>query len=522
MRVLFVYPDHMHGLYKPIGISLLSAVIKQHGHCVEVFDMSDYDDTLPESDQGVDNLMFKNYELPDEAKTSLGTDPFKGFREKVQSFNPDIIAVSVTYLLYQSGIKLIEYLGSKRKAPTIFGGIHVTLNPEDVIRDKNVDMICRGEGEDAFVELLDKMSRGDDITDIPNIWTKKNARVIKNELREYRHTLDNLPFVDWSIYPESHFYKPYRGKVYRSGDLIATRGCPMKCSYCFYHAYYDAYGTKNHVIYKSPDRVMEELNYVYREYGVRLVKMRDADFTMIPANRLKEMAEIYKAMSPEMPEILINSNAHTVTREKVKYLKDMNLLSVTIGLESGSDYLRREYLNRRHSNEKFIDSVKHFREFGIRVATSNMIGIPHETRENIFETISLNKTAKIDLADVSILFPFPGTQIYEYCKDKGLLRIDLSDSHYYRSEPILDMEQISKKELSGLMKTFQLYMHSPKILYPLIARAERDDLIGKKLQVFLKKVFYLYIFYMKEPIMNIYSNRKVSFNGNGIGSVGTN
>jgi len=223
-----------------------------------------------------------------------------------------------------------------------------------------------------------------------------------------------------------------------------------------------------------------------------------------------------------MPELLINSNAHTVTREKVKYLKDMNLLSVTIGLESGSDYLRREYLNRRHSNEKFIDSVKHFREFGIRVATSNMIGIPHETRENIFETILLNKKAKIDLADVSILFPFPGTQIYEYCKDKGLLRIDLSDSHYYRSEPILDMEQISKKELSGLMKTFQLYMHSPKILYPLIARAERDDLIGKKLQVFLKKVFYLYIFHVKEPIMNIYSNRKVSFNGNGIGSVGTN
>lgn len=500
VKVLFVYPDYMHGRYKPIGISLLTAILKQNGHIVEIFDSSDYESSQPKSDQGVDNLIFKSYELPKEARVAIKGDLYEGFRERVRRFNPDIIAVSVTYLLFKNGVKLIASLGENRKVPTIFGGIHVTLNPDDVIANENVDMICCGDGEEAFIGLLEKMSNGGDITNIPNIWVKRNNIVYKNPMRGLRTTLDDLPFVDWSLYPESHFYKPYLGRIYSSGDLISSRGCPNKCSYCFYHAYYKAYGTGHKVIFKSPERTMEELRHVYKEYGVTLVKMRDADFTMFPSDELRELARIYRSMFPEMPKILVNVNAQTVTEEKVRYLKEMNCLSVTIGLESGSEYLRRTYLKRKHSNEKFISTVKWFRKYGIRVCSGNMVGIPHETRENIFETINLNKKAKVDLADVSILFPFPGTEIYEYCLSAGFLKSDLSEVEYYRNEPVLEMPQISKEELKGLMKTFQLYMNSPKLFYSIIRRAERNDRVGRHFLKIFKKIFYFYIFHVKQPI----------------------
>jgi radical SAM superfamily enzyme YgiQ (UPF0313 family) len=503
MKVLFVYPDHMHGRYKPIGISLLTAILKEKDHTVEIFDSSDYKEAQPASDQGVENLMFKAYKLPSAAKVAIAGDLYEGFRQKVKDFNPDIIAVSVTYLLYNNGIKLIAALGNGRRIPVIFGGIHVTLNPEEVIANEYVDMICCGEGEEALVELLDKMSKRGDITDTANIWLKKDNKIIRNPLRPLRKSLDDLPFVDWSLYPDAHFYKPYMGIIYRSGDLIASRGCVNSCSYCFYHAYYKAYGTQNYVIYKSPKRTIEELRYVRDKYGVTLVKMRDADFTMFSEDKLGEMSEIYQKMGNDMPKILINANAYTITRKKVRLLKEMNCLSVTIGLESGSDYLKQTYLNRRKDNVPFLEAAKYFREYDIRLCSSNMIGIPHETRQNIFETVELNRKAKVDLADVSILFPFPGTQVHKYCIEKGFLKSELSEAQYYRSEPILDMPQIKKQELRGLIQTFQLYMNSPKLFYPLIKRAERDDALGRYLLKILKKIFSFYIFRVKQPYKQV-------------------
>ena len=135
-----------------------------------------------------------------------------------------------------------------------------------------------------------------------------------------------------------------------------------------------------------------------------------------------------------------------------------------------------------------------------------MIGLPSETRADIFKTIEVNRKGKVDLADVSILYPFPGTQIHEICKKMGILKRELSAQVYYRSEPVLDMPQISREELQGLMKTFQIYMNTPKLFYPLIRLSEKDSFYGRGYLRLLREIFYIYIFYIKLPFKSFNMN----------------
>jgi len=509
MKILFVYPDDTRGRFKPIGIALLSAILKREGHEVSVFDQSDYVFETPGDKAGVDLLLFKRFTYPPHLKFVPTKSVEEGFREAVNSFQPDILAFSVTYLLFNNALKLVRSLG-KRQVPTIFGGIHVTLNPDDVISRDEVDILCRGEGEEPFVELLERMQNGQDITDIPNIWVKSKGRIFRNEMRPMRETLDDLPLADWSVFPDHHFYKPYVGRIYRGGDIIVSRGCYNSCSYCFYHAYYQAYGMRKHkVLFMSPKRAMEEIRNLAVNYGATLIKLRDADFAARSEEDLQEMTRLSKELGPRMPKLLCNVYHGHVTREKARLMRELNMVSVSVGLESGSDELRRTCLNRRANNDKFYLVSKWFRDEGIRLTTSNMIGLPYETRENIFETIEVNRKAEVDLADVSILYPFPGTRIHDFCKELGLLKRDLSQQSYYRGEPVLDMPQISRSELQGMMRTFQLYMNSPRWFFPFIRPAERESPSGLLYLKLLQKVFYVYIFHFRQ----IFRAMKRSLNG---------
>lgn len=508
MKVLFVYPDNTRGRFKPINIGILSTIAMNAGHEVRVFDQSDYIFDLPSADAGVNLLMFKRFKYPEQLRYVPEKTLKDGLKEVVADFSPDILAFSVTYLTFDSARDLVRLLGENR-VPTIFGGVHVTLNPEEVISYDEVDMICRGEGEEAFVELLNRMENGEDISNIPNIWTKKNGRVFQNSMRPLRKGLDDLPLPDWSLYPDHHFYKPYVGEVYRIGDVMVSRGCYNNCSYCFYHAYYTAYGTRKHrVVFMSPERAIAEVDHYIKKFGAEMIRFRDSDFTARPVEQIREMARLSHDLGPHRPRMLCNVDHRSVTREKVRLLREMNIVSVTMGLESGSRDLLESHLGRKASLERFYRAAGWFRENGIRLCTGNMIGLPAETRKNIFETIEVNQKAKVDVADVSFLFPFSGTRINEICKELGFLKKDPRVEIYHRAEPVMDMPQLSKSEQKSLMNTFHLYLHAPHWFYPFIHPAEKDSPLGKRYLRFLRKIFYPYIFYIKMPLRQFWRSLK--------------
>ena len=107
------------------------------------------------------------------------------------------------------------------------------------------------------------------------------------------------------------------------------------------------------------------------------------------------------------------ANARNVTADKVRLLKEMGCVSVSIGIESGDEHIRRDVFKRQETREDIIGAVHLLREFGIRTAGFNMIGVPDESRETVMETVRLNRDSGVDCADTGFFYPLVGTELYD-------------------------------------------------------------------------------------------------------------
>jgi radical SAM superfamily enzyme YgiQ (UPF0313 family) len=137
-------------------------------------------------------------------------------------------------------------------------------------------------------------------------------------------------------------------------------------------------------------------------------------------------------------------------------------------------------LKKNVSNDRIVESVKIIKEAGMRVVTSNMIGLPEETEGDIRETIKLNRLIASDLADVNYFYPFLGTELGDKCYQNGYVKDHSQELVSIRNSYVMEMPQISLETLEGLYRTFQLYMNLPEYLDPLIRLAEDHDNTGNK------------------------------------------
>ena len=163
---------------------------------------------------------------------------------------------------------------------------------------------------------------------------------------------------------------------------------------------------------------------------------------------------------------------NTITEEKVALAKEMGCVSMSIGIEAGNPKIR-ESLNRRYSDEKLEKGIGWMHKYGIKVSSFNIIGCPGETRENVFETIELNRKLKVQSCNVYIMFPYPGTPIQIESKmpirDKNGRLFKVSEAKN------LGLSKMSPDELEGLEKTFNIYLNLPKSLWPIIELAELKE-----------------------------------------------
>ena len=476
MKVLFIWLNDSGEGTAPIGICSIGAHLKRNGHESDLFDTTFYryqKSVMREYREKIGIIKkadLKKYGVIHE----IVNIPQK-FQEKIDTYKPQLIAFSSNSYAFRLGIELLQQV-DVHGIPVIFGGPHTTADPDEAIAHKEVDYICVGEGEEAMTELCTRLEQGEDTTNIKNIWTKKDNTVFKNVLRNPVN-LDQIPLPDYSIISDKHFYKPYTGNVYRIGFIEATRGCPNSCTYCMAKKYKDIY--KNRFFRrKSISRVIEELLYLKNEYKVEMIRFWDETFLSTPVGRLKKLAKRYKN-EIALP-FLIGTRPETVNQETVDIIKDMGCVSVSVGIESGNEQLRREMLNRKYTNKEVINAFELTRKAGLRRSAFVIIGIPGETEENIFETIQLCKRVKADSIGISYLMPYPGTKMRDHCIEKGYLDkvakiIDKSDGS------ILKLPTLSSEALKGLFETFYLYMKAPKWLYPIIEMCEKKECDTEKL-----------------------------------------
>jgi radical SAM superfamily enzyme YgiQ (UPF0313 family) len=223
-----------------------------------------------------------------------------------------------------------------------------------------------------------------------------------------------------------------------------------------------------------------------QKWGITFFKFHDEDFCLKPMPYFKELAEKYRDQV-NIPFTTM-ANAHSITKEKVALLVQMNCVSVSIGVETGNEKLRNEILKRRETKDEIITAIKMLNEAGIRTCAFNMLGIPFETRDTILETIELNRISQVRCPDTVFFYPLEQTRLREIAVENGFYDAN-SDGDFDDIRPSLRLPDISEEELIALRERFVLYVKMPKAYYPYIKRSETEDDIGIKLT---KELYQIY------------------------------
>lgn len=470
MKVLFFhYADYLE-IGIPGGVAILSALLKERGHEVRLFDTTFLKPSHYRRSLKAGPAIFKKteYSLED----LVENDPVVTVKEEVarviREFQPDLLAASAMTTNLDETLDILK--NTPLKCPVILGGVHATLNPEEILGDDIIDVVCVGEGEGALVDMCEAMEQHRDPTGIPNLWFKENGSVIRNPLRPFED-LNRLPIPDWSVFDERHLFRPFEGKIYKGSFITTSRGCPGRCTYCVNKVLRGiTKGCGNYFRRQAPDTTIRQIGSLKERYGATWFKFADDTFLLHSVEELEALRDGLKARS-----IYFGCSVQpaTIRKEKVELAKEMGCVAMTVGVESGNEEIRRKILNRKISNQDLERGLRIILDAGIRVSTFNMIGLPGEKRENVFETIRFNKKLGIKAANVYILYPFPGTEISRVYgtnyRDSNGKMIPMSEAARF------NLSCMPRDELEGLRKTFNLYLVLPESYWPRIEEAEGKD-----------------------------------------------
>lgn len=421
MKVAFLQPEWVDHY----GIMCLSTVLKKNGHQVGIF-----------------------------------IEPaHRNFLSAVSEFKPDMIGLRCVTVNYDWVVKTAMACKRVLSSPVVVGGVHATLCPQ-IIENPAIDIVCRGEGEYPLLELVEAMEKGNDYTGIPNLWVKKDGTIYKNEIRRLVEDLDEFYPPDRALYMDKYeFFRKYPWK-----NVMAGRGCPFSCAYCYNNALKkEFHGKGKYVRWRSPENITSEIKLLVEKYGAKVVHFSDDTFAL-GDEWLFKFLERYK-QDITIP-FICNIRADIMEEEMAKSLKEAGCYGAFFGVESGNEDMRVNILKKKITNEQIIKAGEILHKYGIRFQTNNMFSLPGETFEQAMETVTLNIKIKTDFPAAYTFQPYPGLELTQYAIEKGYLSADTDKSYasYFIENPL---KQKETNQISNLQKLFYIAVKMPFLL-PLV------------------------------------------------------
>ena len=402
------------------GSRLISSLLKRAGHTVK-------------------NIYFARVE-PDYEQSEL-----ERLSEILQDTNLVMLSVYSNY--FGRAIRITNYVHQKfPDVKVVWGGPHCVATPE--LSLKYADVVCFSEGDEAVLQLVNRLDAGKDYSDIPNMAFKTNGSYIVNKVLPPFADLDSLPYYDYTsdnqylldeelrpltmdmvkeLTRQYPFYVP-------TAYFLTSRGCPHVCSYCNNCKYVAMFG-KNIMRFYSVDRVLDEIRHTLTTLPfIEFIVFGDDDFLARPQEQIEAFAARYKK------EIGIPfgaaASARTYRTKKMEILLDHGLTAFNMGVQSGSQRVIDEVYNRKISVAKVNNVLKEVSPYSetrdLTIIIDFIIDNPYETRDDIIQTynflLDLPSSLKPNLFFLSF---YPGTPIYERAIKDGFT--EESDLKIFRS-----------------------------------------------------------------------------------------
>lgn len=481
-KLLLVYPSIADNPEIIKGIAIMNGIARRHSWETKYFDACWYEKARARLHAPVharsDSGELKPVIYGNEEKLKPYADLVTGLQDTIDSFVPDIIAISCTSYEY---VHLMEFWSNIRvPSNTIvaIGGVHCILKPNEVIETGFFDLVCTGDGEEAFDELLTKYENGRELCGIQNLYFRN--RIDGKITRNSRGKLIDESVVwglrpDYSIFKDDYFVYPFQGELRRRFRFEVGRGCPFRCTYCANSALQAIHSGEGYTKYfrsRPIETMKDEMKMLLNVYKIEVFLLDDDCLLARPNKWLDDLFDWY-GREIKKPFILI-TRPETVTEKRIELMKKGNApFLLKIGVESGNEGILENVLHRDTKIAQIIKVHKMLHDHNILTGACFMIGLPYETREDIFRTIHLCRTIKPDEIIVNVFQPMPGQALTDLCVKEGYVEKD-AKPNFFTDRSILKMPQISQEEIEGLRRVFSLYALLPEERFKDIELCERD------------------------------------------------
>lgn len=477
-KLLFLYPTSGLTPTVPGSLPILAGIAKEKGWAFRLFDTFRYD--KQEADTNRNRESSGEFKYSD-CFSNITRQPFSflvsDLQAEIDDFQPNIIAITLMSVDFSFLATFFPQIALPSGTLIVGGGVHAVLCPEEMSTSGMFDLICIGEGEDVFAELLDRIEHDEQINNIAGtIYNNRHVGIVSHNHK--RPLIDSQrlwrTLSDFSMFSDVHFHQPFDGRVLRKAYVECSRGCPYSCFYCGNTALKEAYGRdQNFVRVRSINSIISNMKCLIKENRVEIFSLIDECFLSKPKHWLEEFSKQY-AEEIHIP-FIIQTRAETVNEERIRLLKKAGspFLQISIGVESGSERILFHVCNRKTRLESIKKAFTLLHQYHIRSCGLFMIGFPYETRQDAMQTIRLCRELCPTVSHVSIYQPFRGQKLRDVCIREGFITGNEPESTY-TNHSILQMPQFTAHEIESLRRVFMLYAFLPERYFSLIERCERD------------------------------------------------
>lgn len=423
----------------PIGLGYVASLLNKNGYFVRVYNgeqFSGAESTTVVSYQDLVNSHGKFLEgLHDESHLI-----WKEMKLYIKKYAPTIVGMGTTTTKMKSALTIAQI--AKTLNPNIkivIGGLHSTILPEDLLKSEYVDFAVRGEGEFTFLELVRALEKGNSTSSILGLSYKDaQGKYIHNPTRPYLENLDELPFPDKNLIIEEQKAK----SIYQI--IFCSRGCPYRCNYCNTASIWG-----RQVRYHSVQRIIEEIKKIQEQEKTNTIQFFDDTFTLNP----KWVTELCQEMLKQNLNITWSclTRLDRLEEKLLRLMKQAGCNGIAMGVESGSQRVLN-LVKKDITLEKIFAGQSIINKVGIPWDAFIMLGMPYETKEDMYATLRIMKQLKCRSIILSVFTPYPGTELYNVTKEMGLLSDNSQWEHYsHQSSENMFNRNVTPEEYKAIL-----------------------------------------------------------------------
>ncbi|MEM2507513.1 MAG: radical SAM protein [Nitrososphaeria archaeon] len=404
-------------LYYPIWLSYATGLLEREGHKVRLCDAPAW-----------------NWNTEDVLKD-------------IKNFDPELVVVNSSFTSLKRDLDTAKKIKENFDSKIVMVGPPASQFAERML--EVVDFVARFEYDFTLLELAEKIEKNENVDGVLGISFKTNGKIKNNPNRTFASSeeLDSIPFVSKVYKNHLNVYDYFLNYcLYPMVQIFTGRGCPNSCTFCSWPFTFT--GRKYRV--RSIENILDELEWIEENMkNVKEVFFEDDTFT-ISKKRVMEFCKGYRERGLEI-SWSCNARVDTLDFETMKEMKKANCRFLIVGFESADDGILRN-IKKGFDVSKAREFVKNVKKSGLMLHADFIIGLPGETKETIEKTKNFIKEIKPELLQVSVVSPFPGTELYDFLKSNGYLLTDDPDEYLDASGhqksvvsyPWLSAEEITK------------------------------------------------------------------------------